>query len=100
MTWRKQDKREAGEQLQHQVGRDTGKHVLHMSFRMLLIDPSLPLTARRKKRRREAEDELQYRLPKDLPLEDIAKEMQDSWQLKVPFSSSDLTFEMCRRIFL
>lgn len=46
---------------------------------------------RREQRRRRAErraaeerEAAQYQLPKDLPLEDIAKEMQDSWQLKVP----------------
>lgn len=39
---------------------------------------------RRRRRRREREAELVYAQQlEDLPLEDIAKEMQDSWQLKV-----------------
>jgi hypothetical protein len=39
---------------------------------------------RRRRRRREREAELVYaKQLEDLPLEDIAKEMQDSWQLKV-----------------
>lgn len=42
-------------------------------------------TAARRRRRLDQqarEEAAQYQLPKDLPLEDIAKEMQDSWRLK------------------
>jgi len=52
-------------------------------------DDSVDAEERREQRRRRAErraaeerEAAQYQLPKDLPLEDIAKEMQDSWQLK------------------
>ncbi len=40
--------------------------------------------AKRERRRREREAEAAYaKQLAELPLEDIAKEMQDSWQLKV-----------------
>ena len=43
-----------------------------------------PAAERRRRRRREREAEAVYaKQLEDLPLEDIAREMQDSWQLKV-----------------
>lgn len=47
--------------------------------------------AKRERRRREREAEPVYaKQLEDLPLEDIAKEMQDSWQLKVRAASLDM----------
>ena len=52
---------------------------------------------RRRRRRREREAEAVYaKQLEDLPLEDIAKEMQDSWQLKVPTAA--LVSATCKKV--